>query len=205
MNIAVECCEGVVACVGRSGKGARRQAATLHWRGLRFAATSLRCSGSWPRRQTHCARCVRCVQTAATSQLLMRAARAATSPALLGAPEARRRLPARSFEQTSAASPGKAAVDGCRGGRCPAGAIWVATSSAGSGSARASAPRCLTRRRCLSAMSAANAASSATRPRPEQRSAVDAQRRPPPNEPPPGSAHRDARHQRTTTPAPKAD
>ena len=46
-----------------------------------------------PRRATHCAHCIRCVQTSATSQLTIRAAREAASPALLGAPEARCRWP----------------------------------------------------------------------------------------------------------------
>ena len=200
MNVIAGCREVADACGGWSGKGACRQAATLRWSGLRFASAPLRCSDSWPRRRTHFVRCAHAVQATATSQSTMRAARAATSPALLGAPEARRNLPARAFVQTLVLLSGNTDVVGLRGGRCPAGAIWVATSSAGPGSARASALRCLTRRRCLSAMSAANGASLATRPRTEQRSAVDAQRRPPPNEPPTGSARRDARTHRTTQP-----
>ena len=81
---------------------------------------------------------------------------------------------------------------GTRGRRCPAGAISAAASSAGPGSARAQpALRGLTRRRCLSAVSEANVASSATRPRAEQRSGVGAQRRPPQHEPLPGAACRD--------------
>jgi hypothetical protein len=44
----------------------------------------------------------------------------------------------------------------------------------------------------LSAVSEANVASSAARPRTEHRSAVDAQHRPPQHEPPPGAACRDA-------------
>jgi len=56
-----------------------------------------------------------------------------------------------------------------------------------------SALGCLTRRRCLSAVSAANVASSAPRARTEQRTAVGAQRRPPQHEPLPGTACRDAR------------
>ncbi len=81
------------------GKGASGQAASLHWGGLRFAQTSLRCSVSWPRRRTHFAHCVRCVRTSATSQLTTRASREATSPALLGAPEALRVLPERAFAE----------------------------------------------------------------------------------------------------------
>ena len=56
-----------------------------------------------------------------------------------------------------------------------------------------SAPRHLTRRICPSAVSAANAASYAARPRTEHRSGVGAQRRSPQHEPPPGTACRDAR------------
>ncbi len=93
---------------------------------------------------------------------------------------------------------------GLRGGRCRAGAISVATSSAGPGSARASALRQLTRRGCLNAVSAANEVSSAARPRTEQRSGVDAQRRPPPHEPAPGSACRDAHAYRASTLTPCA-
>ena len=52
--------------------------------------------------------------------------------------------------------------------------------------------RRLTRRICLSAVSAANVASYATRPRGEHRKAVGAKRRPLHHEPLPGSACRDA-------------
>ena len=106
-----------------SGKGACGPAYALRWSGLRFAQTSLRAfalasakalarhrtvrrdcsvsglaaSVSWPRRRTHCAHFVRYVQTTATSQITTRASREATSPALLGASEARSRLPTRAF------------------------------------------------------------------------------------------------------------
>ena len=89
-------------CVVRDrwrGKGPSGQAYALRWSGRPVGPTALRCSVSWPRRRTHCAHFVRCVQTAATSQLLMRAARAATSPALLGAPEAHSGLPERAFAE----------------------------------------------------------------------------------------------------------
>ena len=170
----------------RAGRGA-----SLRRSALRTDCPAVR--GLVARRRTRCIRCAHCVQTTATSQLLMRAARAATSPVLLGASQARRHLPARAFAETAVAFATGTKNRGLRGGRCPVGAIWVATSSAGPGSARAQRVlRDLTRRGCLSAMSAANAASSATRPRTEQRSAVGAQRRPPPHEPPPGCARRDA-------------
>ena len=147
------------------------------------------------RRRTHCVRFALCVQTTAPSQRTKRAARAATSPALLGASEARCSLPGRAFATTEVAlDHPHAPTGGLRGRRYPAGAISVATSSAGPGSARAQrALRPLTRRSCLSAVSAANAASSAARPRTEQRSAVGAKRRPPQHEPPAGTACRDAR------------
>ena len=66
---------------------------------LRFAFPAVR--GLVARRRTHFAHCVHCVQTAATSQSLKRAARAATSPVLLGAPEAHYGLPTRAFAETA--------------------------------------------------------------------------------------------------------
>ena len=200
------------ACTCRRGKGAPGQAAALRLGGRRCAPTPLRCSVSWPRRSTHCVRCALSAQTDATSQSLMRAARAATSPALLGASEARCGLPGRAFADTLAVFAGNSKPRGLRGRRCPAGAISVATSSAGPGSARAQrALRQLTRRVCLSGESAANAVSSAARPRTEQRSAVDAQRRPPPHERPADSPCRDAPkpcksgRSRTAATGPQAD
>jgi len=144
-------------------------------------------------RRTHYVRCAYCVQTAATSQLTKRAARAATSPALLGASEALRVLPTRTFADTVLAFDRHATVGDLRGRRYPAGAISAATRSAGPGSARAQRVlRELTHRSCLSAVSEANAASSAMRPRTEHRSGVGAKRRPPQHEPLPGTACRDA-------------
>ena len=88
------------------------------------------------RRITRFVRCAHCARTDATSQLTMRAARAATSPALLGASQACCSLPGPAFagpvfvfEREPPPVP--------RGRRCPAGAISVATRSAGLGSARA--------------------------------------------------------------------
>ena len=174
-------------------QGASGQAAALRLGGRCCAPTALRCSVSWPRRRTHCAPCGRCVQTAATSQKTMRAARAATSPALLGASQARRSLPGRAFAEPAVVFAPQATTGGCRGRRCPLGAISVATRSAAPGSARASALRELTCRGCLNAATAGSAVSSAARPWCEHRSAVGAQRRPPQHEPPAGSACRDAR------------
>ena len=88
------CC----ACLDWCGKGASGQASALRWSGLRFAPTALRCSVSWPVAElTSLLR--NSVQTVAPSQLTKRAARAATSPALLGAPEARSSLPEHAFAE----------------------------------------------------------------------------------------------------------
>ena len=173
---------------GLRGKGASGQAAPLHWSGLRFAAAALRCSVTWPRRQT---RCVRCAQTVSTNQktIALRAGpralrfsapqrRCATCP---DAPLLQQRLFSWRTPRTLQ-----------RGRRCPAGAISVAARSGGSRLARASALRHLTRRGCLSAVSEAHVASSAARPRTEHRSGVDAQHRSPQHEPLPGAACRDA-------------
>ncbi len=177
-------------------------------------------SVSWPRRRTHFAPCGRCVQTTATSQKTMRAARAATSPGLagragpggpavrkaqavprtacvpahlLGASEARLRLPGRAFAEPVVVCATRNATGGLRGRRCPLGAISGATRSAAPGSARVSALRELTCRGCLNAATAGREVSSAARPRREHRSAVGLQGRPPQHEPPAGSACRDAR------------
>jgi len=182
------CCAG---CVGR-GKGTPGQAAALRLGGRRCAPTPLRCSVSWPRRRTHYAPCGRCVRTASTSQKTMRAARAATSPVLLGTSEARLRLPGRAFAEPAVACGTRRTSGGLRGRRCPRGAISVATRSAAPGSARASALRGLTCRGCSNAATAGRAVSSAARPWREHRSGVGAQRRPPQHEPPVGSACRDA-------------
>jgi len=179
--------------------GARREQRHVRaGRGASLRRSPLRCDcpavlGLVARRSTHCVRCALSAQTTATSQLWMRAARAATSPVLLGASEARRNLPARAFAATVEALATNTTTRGLRGKGCPLGAIWVATSSTGPGSARAQRVlRELTRRGCLNAANEVSAVSSATRPRTEQRSAVAAQRRPPPHERSAGSPCRDA-------------
>ena len=63
-----------------------------------------------------------------------------------------------------------------------------------------SALRHLTCRGCLSAVSAANVASSAARPWTEHRSAVGAKRRPPQHEPPPGTTCREPCPNRISSP-----
>ena len=170
--------------------------------------------------QTHCAHFVRYVQTDAASQFWMRAARADSKAALLAATEIApcgyhlprchgcglrwephlRVLAAPRCTATCQDSPSRIGLGFSsqrterlqRGRRHPAGAISGATSSAGPGSARASAHPNLTRRVCLSVVSAANAASLAARPRTEQHSGVGAKRRPPQHEPPAGAACRAA-------------
>src|SRR5258705_77166 len=87
----------------RSGKGACGQAAALRGGGRRCAPTALWCSVSWPRRRTHYVRFAHCVQTNVAESVVDARWRArATSPALLGASEARRSLPARAFADASA-------------------------------------------------------------------------------------------------------
>ena len=207
------------ACDGLSGKGAFGQAAALRWSGRRCAPTALRCTVSWPRRRTHCALFVRSVQTTATSQLTARAAREATSPALLGAPEARRNLPERAFAATPLLSPRKAALVASRQGGLGGGAVcgdeevspdsnrpedclclangrasWPGAACKARVEVGArSALRQLTCCRCLNAANEVSAVSSAARPRTEHRSAVGAKRRPPQPAPPPGAPCCDAR------------
>ena len=83
------------------GIGACGQAYALRWSGRRCATTALRCSVSWPVAELTALTSFAPFKQAATSQLTKRAARAATSPALLGAPEAHSSLPARAFAGTS--------------------------------------------------------------------------------------------------------
>ena len=196
----------------RAGRGASLRRSTL-----RVDCPAV--LGLVARRSTHCVRYALSAQTDATSQWWKRAARAATSPDLagravpggtavrkaqtvprtvcvpahlLGASQARRNLPARAFAATVEVFAANTSQRRLRGKGCPLGAIWVATSSAGPGSARVSAHQELTRRGCLNAANEVSAVSSAARPRTEQRSAVDAKRRPPPHERPVGSPCRDA-------------
>ncbi len=190
------CCAGL----GWRGKGTPGQAAALRLGGRCCAPTPLRCSVSRPRRRTHSATFGRCVRTASTSQTTKRAARAATSPALLGTSEARLRLPGRAFADPAAEHPTRRTMGGLRGRHCPLGAISGATRSAAPGSARASALRGLTCRGCSNAATAGRGVSSAARPWCEHRSGVGLQGRPPRHEPPAGSVCRDARtlHERTS-------
>ena len=206
------------AYAGRSDKGACGQAAALRWSGLRCAPTSLRCSVLRPRRQTHCAHCVRSVQTMATRHTTKRAARAAASPGLagragpsgpavrkaqtvprtvcvpahlLGGPEGAPRPARKRLCSGSGCVRGKTTTGSARQAVPGGGDFWSAEERSLAGGAR-SALRCLTHRRCLNGESAANAVSSAMRPRGEHRSGVGAQRRPLQHEPAPGTACRAA-------------
>ena len=107
---------GCYAYEGQRGKAGSGQAAALRWSGRRSAPTALRpepeargvarhkqssglfvsglrASVSWPVAKLTALTSFAAFKQAATSQFLMRAARAATSPALLGAPQARCDLP----------------------------------------------------------------------------------------------------------------
>jgi hypothetical protein len=203
------------ACVGCGARRSQRQRRVRVGCGARRKRSPLR-SDSPPmlglpaRGRTRYVCFAHCTQTAATSQMTKRAARAAESPALLGASHAPRNPPGHAFVAHMVARQGKdehsdahlAAVSlpsrrtagGGRGGWHPGSAISGAVSSAGTGSAHAKRVlRQLTRRHCLSTVSEANGASLPTRPRAEQRSEVGAKRRPPPHEPTPGATRRDPR------------
>ena len=88
------------ACIGQRGKGACGQACALRWSGLRFAAAPLAAQGSWPVAELTSLTSFAAFKQAATSRITTRAAREATSSALLGAPEARSSLPARTLAAT---------------------------------------------------------------------------------------------------------
>ena len=173
------------------GKVASGQASALRWSGLRCAPTALRCSVSRPRRRTRFVRFAHCTQTAATRWLLMRAARGATSPALLGAPEARSSLPERAFAEPVLVF-GERTKTGAARQAVPGGGDFCGDEKRRPEVGARSALRCLTRRGCLNGESVASAVSSATRPWAEHRSAVGAKRRPPQHEPLPGTACRAA-------------
>ncbi len=172
-----------------SGKGLPGQSTALHLRGRRCAPTSLRCSAVW-----HAAELASLTAFAALRQwrrVSLRSAltRAATRHPLLGAPQARRSLSGNAFAgnrvvRHAREEPSRQAV--------PAGGELWSDEDRRPGVGARSALRRLTRRNCPSAVSAANAASSATRPLAENRSAVGAQRRPRKHEPPAGAAWRDA-------------
>src|SRR5664280_1907822 len=150
--------------------GARRCGAAVgarRWRRLRRSARSADSAamlGLRSRRETRCVRCAHSAQTVATSQLWMRAARADRSPALLAATDSApdgHRLPRATAGLVAAKKTGAGAK--ARSGRSRS-ASGAPRSAGLAARARSTHPP-LTRRRCLSGESAANAASSATGPR----------------------------------------
>ncbi len=179
------------ARAGRGGKGAPGQATKLHrWR-------SALCADSPPmlslvaRRRTRCVRCALYAQTSATSQSTNRAAREATSLPLLGAIEALRGLSGRAFAKRQLVFSTRRDHRRARWAVPAGGDLWGGEERRIGVGVR-STLRKLTRRNCLSAESAANAASFATRPQAEHHSGVVAKRRPPQCEPPAGTACRAA-------------
>ncbi len=145
------------------------------------------------RRTTRCAHCVRYAQTGCDESDYE--ARCARGPQGLRSSAPRRRAaacPGASLREQFGGLrfehqprwPSRQAVPG-------RGDLWGGEEHRSGVGAR-SALRNLTRRTCLSAVSAANAASCAARPQAEHRSAVGAQRRPPHHEPLPGAACSDA-------------
>jgi hypothetical protein len=149
-------------------------------------------------RITRYVRFAHCALTDAASQRWKRAARAAASPPLLGAPEARCGLPERAF---AAAPVVFAARDHSIAARqaVPDGGDFCGGEKRRPEVGARSAHPLLTRRICLNGESEANAVSYATRPQAEHRSGVGAERRPPQHEPTPGAACRAARTGRGTT------
>ena len=166
-----------VACGGGCGKGAPGQAAPLRLGGRRRAMgpspTALRFSVAWPVAKLTALTAFAAFKQAATSQFTS-ALRARPRVLRCSAPQRRCAAHPGAPLRTRLSYSWQEPTQRFRGRCCPPGAISGATSSAGPGSARASALRGLTRRGCSSAVSAANAASSAARPRTEQRSAVAA-------------------------------
>jgi len=177
------------ACDGLRGEGVPGQSATLLLRGRRCAPPSLRCSAAWPAAElaslTSFAALKQWRRVSSRSAL----ARAATQPALLGAPQARRGLSGHAF--AGALVLRHAREESSRQAVSGGGDLW-SDEDRRSGVGARSALRKLTRRNCLSAVSEANVASSATRSLAENRSEVGAQRRPRKHEPPAGTAWRDA-------------
>ncbi len=172
------------------GKGVSGQPTARPLRGRRFAPTSLRCSVLQPAAELASLTSFAALKQWRRVSLRSALARAAASPVLLGAPQARRWLSGHAFA-------GAFVVRQAREERSrqavPAGGDLWSDEDRRPGVGARSAQRRLTRRNCLSAVSAANEASSATRPLTENRSAVGAKRRPRKHEPPAGTAWRDAK------------
>jgi hypothetical protein len=114
-----------------------------------------------------------------------------TPSARLGTPEMYRNRSGRPFADRSCFFLAENRTVGARQGAPGGGDFWGDEQHRPGVGARSAHPK-LTRRVCLSGVSAANAASSAARPQAEQHSAVGAKRRPPQHEPPAGAACRAA-------------
>jgi hypothetical protein len=150
---------------------------------------ALRCSVLWPVAELTSLALLAMFKQAATSQFTKRAARAATRPPLLGC--------AQSPPRRTALGPGYFGVvrsDANSIARKAPGGAWVARMGAaekrrGPGRAR-SALRALTRCRCLSAESEANAASSATGPGSRASQGTRSAAKGKPSEPHPGPTRR---------------
>lgn len=241
--------DGHLTCLVRRGKGPSGQATALRWSGRRVrrlpcgrwrlqaprrapgteqSAGTVPCPGALRRSRGPVAELTPLtafdfVQTAATSQMWMRAARAAASPGLAGragpwGPAVRKAqtgprtvcVPAHllSAPEARCSLPGRAFVVGCRlvfidkskplaarQALSVRGDVWSGEEHSPEVGAQ-SALRHLIRRGCLNAANEVSAVSSATRPQDEHRSAVGAKRRPPQWEPLAESACR-AEHRRS--------
>ena len=175
------------------GKGVPGQSTALHLRGRRVAPTSLRCSVLQPAAELAAFASLTALKQLRRVSLRSALARAAASPVLLGAPQARRGLPGHAFAATVVACvPNGAREEPSRQAVPVGGDLWSDEDRRPGVGAR-SALRGLTRRSCLSATNEVSEASSATRPLVENRSAVGAQRRPRNHEPTAGTAWRDAK------------
>ncbi len=182
----------LVGVVAHARRRTGRAAGGAWLLGPRFARAALRFSVERARRATRPVRCAHWTRTLPTSQkggalrmgptgfalrgLALGAARRARArparPAMLGCADARRRPPARPCAASGGvrrvACTRRGVAGGARWGR-----LWSGEQRRRGGGAR-SAHRELTRRGCSSAANAVSEASSAARPRAEQRSAVGA-------------------------------
>ena len=152
---------GAKARVGRPGRADQAVGCADSPPVLRLAA----------RRQTPAAHCVRCGQTVPTSQSTKRAARAATSPALLSAFKARPGLPTRAFASGVGFSR-RAKRLVVERQAAPATHSVCGGEQRSSGVGTRSVLQQHTRRDCLTAANAVSGGSFPARPRCEQRSGV---------------------------------
>ena len=137
--------------------------------------TALRCSPSWPIAELAAFAGALCARTTAMKMLTKRAARAAMQSVLLGAAEAHRILPEHSFARLSLACAANSENPASRKS-VPGGGDLCGGEERRSGVGARSALRKHSHRGCPNVESEANAVSSAVRPQPEHRSAVDAKR-----------------------------